>query len=104
MLSSIATYGRGHNHTAPISLMVMCRQSRAVLEGKYDYYHPCRHRPGVPADPVKILRDAFSNALKDPELPGKAEKALLETNWSTGEQVQDMARELIDQSKPAFES
>jgi tripartite-type tricarboxylate transporter receptor subunit TctC len=59
--------------------------------------------PGVPADRVKLLRDAFSSALKDPELLAKAEKARLETNWSTGEQVQDMVRELIDQPKPVFE-
>jgi tripartite-type tricarboxylate transporter receptor subunit TctC len=75
-----------------------------VLVAGGNFYHPVATGPGVPADRVKILRDAFSNALKDPELPGKAEKALLETNWSTGEQVRDMARELIDQSKPAFES
>ncbi|HEX7232981.1 MAG TPA: hypothetical protein VF452_21540 [Candidatus Binatia bacterium] len=52
---------------------------------------------------MKILRDAFCSALKDSDLLGKAEKARLETNWSTGEQVQGMVRELIDQPKPVFE-
>jgi tripartite-type tricarboxylate transporter receptor subunit TctC len=41
--------------------------------------------------------------LKDPDLLAKAEKARLETNWSTGEQVQTMVKELIDQPKPVFE-
>jgi hypothetical protein len=52
---------------------------------------------GVSSDRVKILCDAFSSTVKNLELPVKAEKARLETNWSTGEQVQDMMIELIDQ-------
>ena len=79
------------------------RRAVRVLVAGGNFYHPVATGPGVPADRVKILRDAFSSALKDPELLGKAEKARLETNWSTGEQVQGMVRELIDQPKPVFE-
>lgn len=48
------------------------RRPRARRRGHF--YHPVAAGPGVPADRVKILRDAFSNALKDPELLSKAEK------------------------------
>ena len=48
--------------------------------------------PSVPADRIKVLRDAFNSALKDPELLAKAEKARLETNWSTGEQVEGWSK------------
>ncbi len=46
--------------------------------------------PGIPADRVKILRDAFANAAKDPELLAEAAKMNLEISPLTGEQVQDL--------------
>ena len=50
--------------------------------------------PGVPADRVKILRDAFEKAAKDPELLGEAARMNLEISPLTGEQVQALIAEL----------
>ena len=79
------------------------RRAVRVLVAGGNFYHPVAAGPGVPADRIKVLRDAFNSALKDPDLLAKAEKARLETNWSTGDQVQGMVKELIDQPKPVFE-
>ena len=79
------------------------RRAVRVLVAGGNFYHPVAAGPGVSADRIKILREAFSSALKDPELLAKAEKARLETNWSTGEQVQSMVNELMDQPKAVFE-
>jgi hypothetical protein len=79
------------------------RRAVRVLVAGGNFYHPVAAGPGVPSDRVKLLRGAFNNALKDPELLAKADKARLETNWSTGEQVQGIVNELVDQPKPVFE-
>lgn len=44
--------------------------------------------PGVPADRVAILRKAFDDAMKDPELLGEVEKARLDFHPASGEKVQ----------------
>jgi tripartite-type tricarboxylate transporter receptor subunit TctC len=53
--------------------------------------------PGTPAERVKILREAYNRALKDADLIEEAKKR----NWSmeqvTGEELQALAQEVIDQ-------
>jgi tripartite-type tricarboxylate transporter receptor subunit TctC len=44
--------------------------------------------PGVPADRVKALRDAFNAMMKDPEFLAEADKAKLEIDLVTGEAVE----------------
>jgi len=43
--------------------------------------------PGTPADRVAILRDAFAKAIKDPELIAEAQKAKIEMQFISAEQV-----------------
>ena len=50
--------------------------------------------PGVPADRVKILRDGFEKASKDPELLAEAARMNLEISPLTGEQVQALIAKL----------
>ncbi|HLN87072.1 MAG TPA: tripartite tricarboxylate transporter substrate-binding protein [Candidatus Limnocylindrales bacterium] len=53
--------------------------------------------PATPVERVKILRDAYTRALKDPDLIEEARKR----NWSmehiSGEELQTLAKEVIDQ-------
>jgi tripartite-type tricarboxylate transporter receptor subunit TctC len=78
------------------------RRAVRVLVAGGDFYHPVAAGPGVPPERISILREAFNRALKDPELLAKASAARLETNWSTGEQVQSIVSELMDQPKDVF--
>lgn len=43
--------------------------------------------PGTPADRVAILRDAFAKAIKDPELIAEAQKAKIDMQFISAEQV-----------------
>ena len=52
--------------------------------------------PGVPTDRVKILRDAFAAAAKDPELLAEADKMNLEISQLTGEEVQSLIAKLYE--------
>jgi tripartite-type tricarboxylate transporter receptor subunit TctC len=51
--------------------------------------------PGTPKDRVEILRKAFLQAVKDPELLGEAAKANLEINPGSGEELERNVRELF---------
>jgi tripartite-type tricarboxylate transporter receptor subunit TctC len=52
---------------------------------------------GVPADRVKILREAFDATLKDPELLSQAKKERLEINPLNGDAVQQLVVRLYGQ-------
>jgi len=51
--------------------------------------------PGTPKDRVDILRKAFMEAIKDPELLNEAGKANLEINPGSGEELERNVRELL---------
>ena len=46
--------------------------------------------PGVPADRVKVLRDAFDAALKDPELLADAKAQKMEIDPVTGAAINEL--------------
>jgi len=51
--------------------------------------------PGTPKDRVEILRKAFMEAVKDPELLNEAGKANLEINPGSGEELERNVKELL---------
>ena len=51
--------------------------------------------PGTRLDVVEILRKAFNDTMKDPELVAEAAKANLEFNPGTGEELEKNVRELL---------
>ena len=51
--------------------------------------------PGTPRDRVEILRKAFMEAVKDPELLNEAGKANLEINPGSGEDLERNVKELL---------
>lgn len=65
----------------------------ADLFGQYLAVAP----PGVPGDRLKILRDAYSRALKDPELLEEAKRRNWNMETNTGEDLTKLAQQVIDQ-------
>jgi len=53
--------------------------------------------PGIPADRLKILREAFKKALDDPEIVKSAEKSDRPIIYASGEDVEKWARKMINQ-------
>ncbi|HUF42738.1 MAG TPA: hypothetical protein VMR20_12315, partial [Verrucomicrobiae bacterium] len=53
--------------------------------------------PGVPQERVKILRDAYSKSLKDPELLDEVKRSRLDMEPITGEEIESIYKELMDQ-------
>ena len=53
--------------------------------------------PGVPADRLKILREAFEKVLKDPQVLAEGEKAELDLSYTNGEECLKTVKEIMDQ-------
>ncbi|MGE0626855.1 MAG: Bug family tripartite tricarboxylate transporter substrate binding protein [Hyphomicrobiaceae bacterium] len=60
--------------------------------------------PGVPADRVKALRDAFNATAKDPELLADVKKANVEFNPAPGVFLQDLAAKVMATPKEIVEA
>lgn len=59
--------------------------------------------PGVPAEIVRTLRDAFARAVGDPELRAEAKKRGWEVKLLDGEELASLAKELIAQPQEVVE-
>jgi tripartite-type tricarboxylate transporter receptor subunit TctC len=52
--------------------------------------------PGTPADRVKMLREAYAQAIKDPELLAEAKKSRMDVAPSTEEELQTLLNEILN--------
>jgi tripartite-type tricarboxylate transporter receptor subunit TctC len=59
--------------------------------------------PGVPADRVKALRDAFDKTMKDPEFLAAAAQERLDIKPIGGEELQKVVEEIVNTPKPVVE-
>lgn len=59
--------------------------------------------PGTPLDRVKILREAYEKATRDPDLVAEAKKGRVEVSPTKGEELQTMAKEGMDQPPEVIE-
>ncbi len=74
------------------------RRIALVLLGTDNFGNfPTVASPGIPADRVKLLREAYTKALKEPDLLDEAKKRSWEVEHITGEELQALAKEVIDQ-------
>jgi tripartite-type tricarboxylate transporter receptor subunit TctC len=64
---------------------------------------PMLTTPGTPAERVKILREAYEKSLKDPELVAEAKKGRMDMEPSTGEELQTLIKEVMDQPADVIE-
>jgi tripartite-type tricarboxylate transporter receptor subunit TctC len=71
------------------------RRLATLMLASGDFGRPILATPGIPPDRVKLLREAFSKALKDPELLDEAKKKRLEIDPMTGEEIEALAKEVL---------
>lgn len=53
--------------------------------------------PGIPADRVKILREAFNKTTKDPEFVAETKKRKFDLEPVPGEELESLAKEVVNQ-------
>jgi tripartite-type tricarboxylate transporter receptor subunit TctC len=59
--------------------------------------------PGTPPERVKLLREAYAKSMKDPELMAEAKKGRMDMDPSTGEELQGLLQEIMDQPKDVID-
>ena len=59
--------------------------------------------PGIPADRIKILRDAYLKTFKEPDVIEEAKKSRLDLETLTGAEVEAQIREVMNQPKEVIE-
>jgi tripartite-type tricarboxylate transporter receptor subunit TctC len=72
------------------------RVADVILRGG-DFGRPMIAPPGTPADRVAILRDAYAQAMQNPELLAEAKKARMDVEPVNGEQLQALVKRVLVQ-------
>ena len=80
------------------------RRAISVMLGADDFGNfPTAAPPGIPVDRVKILREAYTKTLKEPDFLGEAKKRNWEIDQISGEELEALAKDVIDQPPQIIE-
>jgi len=79
------------------------RRLAAVILAANEIGRPIVATPGIPAERVKVLRDAFMKSVHDPELLADAKKKRLELDPVAGEDLEALGKEIIAQPPEVVE-
>lgn len=64
---------------------------------------PLLGSPGTPPDRLRTLREAWSNALREPDLLAEVKKSGMDLSPVSGEELQSLAKKVIDQTPEVIE-
>jgi tripartite-type tricarboxylate transporter receptor subunit TctC len=73
------------------------RRVAEVILAAESFGRPIFATPGTAGDRVKLLRNAFEKALKDPELLAEAKKTRMDVEPETGENLEKLATRVLNQ-------
>lgn len=76
------------------------KQLLELMIGQQVFGRPFVAPPGVPADRLKILRDAFAATMKDKQFLADAQKSKLDIDYDSGEAVQKLVARMYATPKP----
>jgi tripartite-type tricarboxylate transporter receptor subunit TctC len=68
-----------------------------------EFGRPVVSTPGVPPDRVKLLREAFSKTLGDPDVLADVKKKKLELDPTGGEELETLAKEVISADRETID-
>ena len=108
-LKVIAQYGLKKHPDLPDAPLFELPKDQTARDGillmfaRQDYGRPLLAPPGVPADRIAALRKAFMDSMADPEFRADAEKAGLEINPVSGEDLDALTTQVMRTSAPAVE-
>jgi tripartite-type tricarboxylate transporter receptor subunit TctC len=79
------------------------RRLAKVLLSSGDLGRPFFGAPGMPADRVKVLREAFTKAMSDPTLLADAQKRKWDLDPLSGEELEETSKEIMVQPREVIE-
>ncbi len=74
-----------------------------VMLASSEFFRPHYGPPGIPPERVKILREAYMKTMKDPAFLAEAKKRILELNPTSGEEMDSLIKEVMDQPPEVIE-
>jgi tripartite-type tricarboxylate transporter receptor subunit TctC len=72
------------------------RVAQALLAGG-EFGRPVLVTPGTPIERIRVLRESLRNVLKDPELLANAKKSRMEVDYTSGEELEKLLKEVLGQ-------
>ena len=78
------------------------RVAQALLSGG-EFGRPVLVTPGTPLPRVKMLRESFLKTLNDPELLAEAKKARMDVEYTSGEDLEALAKDVLSQPSEVIE-
>ena len=75
----------------------------ALVLASGEFGRPIIATPGIPADRVKMLREAFSKTLSDPALLADAKKRRLDIDPTSAEDLESLAKEVFTTNRELIE-
>jgi len=79
------------------------RRLATTLLASGEFHRPYMAPPKMRPELVRLLRDAFSKTMKDPEFQTEAKRKKLDLDPTTGEEVQALANDVMAQPKDVVE-
>jgi hypothetical protein len=106
LLQIAAERDPAHKETPTILEIVSREEDKRIIElllSRLTLGRPFIAPPGVPADRVQILRNAFRKSIEDPELLAEAEKTRLAIDPIWGEEAQEIIANVYKTDKAIIE-
>jgi tripartite-type tricarboxylate transporter receptor subunit TctC len=79
------------------------RRLAALVLASGEFGRPIVATPGIPADRVKTLREAFAKTLSDPAVQDDVKKKMLELDPTRGEDLESLAKEVLSAGPEVIE-
>jgi tripartite-type tricarboxylate transporter receptor subunit TctC len=79
------------------------RRVAQVILAAESFGRPIIATPGTPADRVQILRQAFEQSMKDPELLAETKKQRMDVDPTSGAELEKIAHEIFQQPPEVIE-
>jgi tripartite-type tricarboxylate transporter receptor subunit TctC len=79
------------------------KRMAALVLASGEFGRPIIATPGIPADRVKMLREAFSKTLGDPALLADAKKRRLDIDPTSAEDLESLAKEVFTANRELIE-
>jgi tripartite-type tricarboxylate transporter receptor subunit TctC len=79
------------------------RRLATALLASGEFHRPYMTPPKTRPEVVKMLRDAFTKTMNDPEFLAEAKKKKLDVDPTSGEEVQALVKDVMNQPKDVIE-
>jgi tripartite-type tricarboxylate transporter receptor subunit TctC len=68
-----------------------------------EFGRPMVTGPGTPSERLKLLRESYGKAMRDPGLIEEAKKGQMDMEYTSGEELQSMMKDLMNQPRDVMD-